>query len=488
MKTKILRQLMLYNYRYVFAYSLIAIFAAYFLLWQLGSVGPGLSATELDLAALHTNARESLFSSLHPLSAKLQIISLKLFGVSTWSIRIPHILIAATTLLLLYQILKKWFGKPTSLLSVALVATADWFLFSARHATGAIELSLWLTLALLSIMKLLERKSKWAIPLATSLICLVFVPFGIYIALTIVVGSLTCRVIRERILELPKKYKAFAVIAAITAASFLLFTVAGDLTIGKKLLGFSNALPLTPVEYIKNAIVNSASIVAVLPETNPTTGPSGVFFVRFFELTFVLFGVFMFWKTRVNRLNVIVLVIALVSILVSGFSNDSASRSLLVVPFIIFITAGMRYFMYRWQKVFPKNPYARMAAFAPVILLLALTGYIHHQSYFQIWPRQTATANAFSYQLAKAQEQLNQSGLKTCSVTTNNTSLATLIKESDTRCKPAFNAAPVEPKSGELQLIEPTILSSSKYTNNYNQRALTSANSQSTTLWVVRSR
>lgn len=478
---------MLYSYRYIFAYSLIALFSAYFLFWQLGSIGPGLSSTELDLAATHTNARESLLASLHPLSAKLQILSLKIFGISTWSIRVPHLIISGATLLLLYQILKKWFGKPTSLLSVALVATADWFLFTARHATGAIELSFWLTLALLSIMKLLERKTIWALPLIVSLTCMVFVPFGFYIAATIVIGCLTCRVIRERLIELRVPYKLFALIVPLVSAGFLVYVVAGNLTIGKSLLGFTGGLPLTPVDYIRNAITNSASIVAVLPNTNPVTGPSGVFFVRFFELTFVLFGIFMFWKTRVNRLNLIVLSVAMVAILVSGFSNDSASRALLIVPFIIFITAGMRYFMHRWQKTFPKNPYARMAAFLPVILLLSLTAYLHYQSYFLLWPRQTATANAFSYQLRAAQEQLNKPGFASCSVVTNNESLITLLRESNTRCKPTFEPSVNDPKPGQFQLIEPTILSSYKYTTTFEQRALTAPNSESTTLWVVRS-
>ncbi len=486
MKGKTLRQIMLYNYRYVFAYSFIGIFIAYFLFWQLGSIGPGLAGPETQIAALHTNARVAIETPLYPMFSSLQMISLKVFGISAYTIRIPSIIIAITTLLLLYQILKKWFGKPTALLSVALVATADWYLFTARLATGSIELSFWFVVALLSITKIIEHKSIWTVPLAGSLIALWFVPFGPYLSIALTIGVLSCRIIRERIFEANKKQRALVLLVSLIGAGLLLYTSIQDLNFVKSLLGLEAGIP-TASEYYKSLMTNGSSIVAVLPATNPINGPHGVFFVRFFELTFVLFGVFMFWKTRINRLNLILIAITIVLFFISGFSNTSGANSLLVVPFIIFMTAGIRYFIHRWQKTFPKNPYARMAALIPITILLSLTALQHHQSYFILWPHQTTTVNAFSYDLKLAQTELNTAddSLR-CTVITGNTDIITLLEASKTDCTLTTQSTVTPLGRDEKQLIAPDIARSSPASTGTVSRALTSASTDQPIRWIVR--
>lgn len=486
MKGKTFKQLMLYNYRYIFVYSLIAIFVCYFLFWQLSSIGPGLSIEETHVAAVHTNARLSLQEPLYPLFAKLQIFSLYIFGANSYSIRIPSVLIGVATLLFLYQILKKWFGKPTALLSTALVATADWFLFTARLANGAIEFSFWIVLALLSITKLIERKQIYSIILAVSLVSLLFVPFGIYVSTGLIIGILSCRVIRERVFEIKLVYKILSALIILAGSGFFAYSVLGDHNFAKLTLGISNGLPGIS-EYIKAVLTNGSSAVAVVPGTNPVNGPSGVFFVRFFELTFVLFGVFMFYKTRINRLNLILICISIALLALSGL-NGQGANSLLIVPAVIFITAGLRYFIHRWQKTFPRNPYARMAAFLPILGLLLLTAMQHHQSYFVLWPRQTATVNNFSYDLTLASTELNMSdSTKKCSVVTPDNDLRLLLETNDYSCPTSFTTALETIGEDEKQIVAPQLVQNIALDDNTSVRALTSPNSQSSVRWIVRS-
>lgn len=485
MKGKTLKQLMLYNYRYIFAYSLIGIFIGYFLFWQLGSIGPGLSTQETHIAAVHTNARLSLQEPLYPLFAKLQVFSLYIFGANSYSIRIPSVVIGVVTLLFLYQILKKWFGKPTALLSIALVATADWFLFTARLANGSIEFSFWMVLALMSITKLIERKQGYSIILTASLLALLFVPFGVYVSIGLVIGILSCRVIRERVFEVKPIFKIISSFMLLIIIGFLGYSIFKDVELGKSILGLSNGVPSVS-QYIKSVLTNGSSVVAVVPATNPVNGPNGVFFVRFFELTFVLFGVFMFYKTRINRLNLILISLSLALLALSGLGGLGAS-SLLIVPAVIFITAGLRYFIHRWQKTFPNNPYARMAAFIPIMTLLFLTAIQHHQSYFILWPNQTSTVNNFSYDLALAKNELNkQDDSETCTVITQDEDLRLLLETNSFGCKTSFQDKLTPVSKNQKQLIAPQLISTATQPNNVSTKAITSGSTDSPIRWIVR--
>ena len=55
MKTRTLKQLVLYNYRYIFGYLIVFLFSIYFLGWRLGSLVPGLAPLEIVTAAANTN-------------------------------------------------------------------------------------------------------------------------------------------------------------------------------------------------------------------------------------------------------------------------------------------------------------------------------------------------------------------------------------------------------------------------------------------------
>ncbi|MCA9309474.1 glycosyltransferase family 39 protein [Candidatus Saccharibacteria bacterium] len=486
MKSKTLRQLLLYNYRYIFAYAFIFFFVGFFLLWRIGTVGPGLSQAELDVAAVHTNAREALATPIYPLFAKLQVFSLKIFGVSTYSIRIPSVLIGATTILLLYQILKKWFGKPTALIGVAFVATADWFLFVARQATGAIEFSFWIVVALYSITKLLERRSMWAIGLAASFVALMFVPFGPYAVAILMISVTSSRVLRERLLAISTLDKTLTVLIVLAGIGFIAYTAMSNNLMIAKLLGVEAGIP-TPIEYAKNVITNGAAIVGTVPATNPANGVSGLFFVRFFELSFIIFGLFMFWKTRINKLNLVIVILAAALFFIGGLNRTADAAALLIVPGIIFITAGMRYFIHRWQKTFPKNPYARMIAFIPVVILLVLTTLQHQQTYFVLWPRQTATASAYTYDLQLLEGELATTS-KSCTIVTRDQTIRTLVLADEHSCDPKFTDTITAIKKDEIQILGPEFTVNLKPTDNVLVRGLVSSKTDDSTRWVVRER
>ncbi len=481
MKTRTLKELLLYNYRYWFGYSIVVGFIVYFLGWQIGSLQGGISQPELAAAARHTSVAEIVKLPIYPLHSLHQFLSFKLFDINLLTIRISGSLLGLFVAFTLYSLLKRWFGKPTALLSTAIFISADWFLSIARLGTGGIEFSFWLCLALLCFTKLLEHRTKWLLLYVFSLAGLLFAPFGIYAVITLIVSLFACRVFRERTQQAPLLIKVLSVGLLLTSVGLIIYTSIQNVEFIKNLLGIQN-LP-TVGEYVKNAFGNMSSVVAVLPNANLVISPTGIFFIRFFELIFILFGVIMFWRTRVNRLNLTVLVLSIVLVLASGLSAGSRGGGLVLIPAAIFMTAGIRHLVHRWQRTFPKNPYARVGAYVPMALLFISVVSLHYVSYFQLWPNQPTTQAAFSRDFMLAKTELNKADYaqKQCFVESTDQSFNRLLVAANTVCTPYFPQSTISQKLPEALLVKP----GSPLISTRTKRVLTSDASTDNIRWIV---
>lgn len=440
MKVKTLKSLVLYNYRFIFAYIIIFLFAGYFLFWRLGSLPRGLSEVELVTAAQSSSLSFIFSQPLYPLHSLLQWLSLQLLEPSTISIRLPSVIMAGATVLLLYIVLKKWFGRVMALISSALFLSADWFLFIGRQGTGAIEFSFWFVVIIFSLMKLIEKKTNWLLMFSLALSVLLFVPFGPYAALTTAICFFFCKMFRSRANTAPFTIKLFSALLPVVAVFIVGWLTYLNTDFLKQLFGLVE-IP-SAYNYLKNTVLNSSGVFMIWPDNNPLIGPSGVFLIRFFELIFMLFGLVMLWVTRVNRLNLVVIANAIVLGLVSGLSLDVRGGSLLLIPAAIFMTAGLRHFVHRWQRTFPKNPYARIALYIPLIILVSTAVLLHFQSYFVLWPHQTATNRAYRQDFALLQAELQKPG--TCALNGVPAHYRELLEDTECEIVPANQTSSAE--------------------------------------------
>jgi len=460
MKVKTLKSLVLYNYRFIFAYLVIFLFAGYFLFWRLGSLPRGLSEVELLSAAQSASMSAFFEQPLYPLHSLLQWLSLQVFDPGTISIRLPSVILAGGTVLLLYTVLKKWFGKVMALLSSAIFLSADWFLFIGRQGTGVIEFSFWFIVAIFALMKLIEKKPNWVVLLSLSLSILLFVPFGPYVALTTAICFFACKMFRSRASGARfavKLLSAFIPVIAVFTVGWLTYL---NIDFLRQIFGIVE-IP-SAYNYFKNTVLNSSGVFMIWPDNNPLIGPSGVFLIRFFELLFMLFGLVMLWVTRVNRLNIVVIANAVVLGLVSGLSLDVRGGSLLLIPAAIFMTAGLRHFVHRWQRTFPKNPYARIALYIPLIILFSTAVLLHFQSYFVLWPHQTATNRAYRQDFTLLQNELQKPG--TCALSSVPSHYKELLTDTSCDIVPAnqtstaeriISSKPIKAEATQLILTDP---------------------------------
>lgn len=436
MKIRTLKQILLYNYRYVFAYSCMVVFILFFLCWRLWSHPSGVSDVELEYAATNADFMGVLSNPSFILHSILQWISMQIMGATALSFRIPSVIIAAITVILTYLLLKKWFGKPMSLLTTTLIVSADWYLFISRLGTGSIEFTLWLTAALLAITRLMAKKPFALQTLSISLVLLSFTSFGIYAAITIVACLFFMKPFRLKIQEATKNQKIAA--GSILLIGLIVFIYSSFSSSGfiQSMLGISGSLP-SPVQYVKNVANNATSPILVTPNNDPLFGLTAVVYFRIFEAIFMLFGLIMLWKSRVNKLNIMVLILTLVLCLLSGLSSEPIGASLILLPAMIYLAAGLKHLIFRWKKTFPKNPYARIAGYGPLGVLVILVVISHYLSYFQIWSSQTEMRLTFSKEYTLLTKELSREGR--CVIIGAKEEIRELISKTPTTCDTSFS-------------------------------------------------
>jgi hypothetical protein len=438
MKIRSLKEVLLYNYRYWFGYAIVFTFGLYFLLWRLTTLNGGLSAEELSTASSHISARGILNLPVSLIHADLQWLSMKLFDINTLAIRLPSVILTIATAFILYSLLKKWFGKPAALISTSIFLSSDWVLYFARSGTNYIEFSFWLVLAILGLTKLLEKQKVGLFFLTMSSIGLLFTPLGIFAAFSLASVLIFNKTFRSRLLENNNAVIIGSGVAILAAFIAFIFSAFNNTQFMKTLIPL-NGLSFTA--FFKNIFLNTASIAGAIPTANAQFSTTGILFIRFSVVIIALFGIYMLFKTKLNRLNLLVIELFVLLIIIGGLLGDGAGSSLLLIPVIICVTAGMRHLLHRWNQVFPNNPYARLTAYIPLVLLCVITTLMHHAIYFTLWPSQSQTRAIFSNDLTSLQEELNKntSASSKCIVLSQNQALQSLILASKTKCIPKFD-------------------------------------------------
>ncbi len=437
MKIKAIKQALLNNYRYWFAYIGIFVFGAYFLTWQLRVIGPGLSQVELTTAAHNASLSTVLSQPFNLLHSLLGRLSIYLFDVSTLSIRLPSIILAALTAFLAYKLIRRWFGKPTALLATLVLLSADWYLSIGRLGAASIELSFWLVLSMVAYTKLLELKCKWLPVLTLAYGALLFVPFGPYVVLILLAGQLIFGTFREKLAQAPSFLKIMSLLILLVALGGFIFSIVRVPHFITTVLVLS---PLPSIhQFFLNIVHNSGGIIALIPSRSALLGPTGMFIVRFFELIFIMFGIAMLWHGRKNRLGLMVLVLGLFFTILSGLSSGPDAAGLQLVIAILLIATALRHLLHRWQKAFPRNPYARIVAFLSLSFLLIAVLFMHYQTYFVLWPSQTTTHQVFNSDFLLVQDELKAiEGNSVCTVVTTDKNYITLLQKSPHSCQLQF--------------------------------------------------
>ena len=405
MKRIIISKLFLYRYRFIIGYVVLGV-AFIALLFTLPMFAQnGLSEAEMSSA---TNSyylgKDGLLNGdlVDAPYRLLQKLSITIFGLSAYAVKLPSIIIGLLLGLLLILLLNRWFKSNVSLLASCLIVLSTPFLFLAGNGTPLIMLVFWPTLLLWLGSKIQgEKRPKpmYCFMFAIAMLGSIFTPYMIYFAVFCVLFVLVqphLRFIVKGLPKLPLVMVGIIVLAGFTALGISIHN--HPETISELLFGAGFR-----AENFWNNIV-----AGLAPVFSWHHNLESVFLAPLVSLpTFALalIGLFSTTKGFFASRNSIASVLTVFSLIIAGFQPQAIV--FIMLPFAILVAHGLKYLLEKWYGLFPENPYARISALLPLTILfgfMIIPGLLQYIYGYRYNPN---IANEFSDDLNIIQENLS---------------------------------------------------------------------------------
>ena len=357
-KKLVISKLFLYRYRFIIGFTLLGLaFAG--LLFGLPLLSPGgLSDAEMQSAVISTNLSPASILNGEVVDLPyhaLQKLSITLFGLTAYAIKLPSIIIGLLLGALLILLLNRWFKT-----NVALFA-------SILAVLSVIMLVFWPTLLLWlgsKIQGVVKPKPLYCFLFAFALLGAIFTPHLIYLAAFIVIFALLHPHLRFTIKTLPVAPLVITTIIILLGLAALVTAAVINPAIITELLWAP--------DFSLSRFWHNLS-TAFLPFFSWNTAIESVFLaplVGLGSVALAIVGLLSTAKGFFASRNSIASCLIVFTVFLAGLSPESAI--LLLLPLAILIAHGLRYILDKWYDLFPDNPYARISAIFPIAIFLSV--------------------------------------------------------------------------------------------------------------------
>ena len=331
----------LYKKRFIIGYILLAISFLGLILLVPTLAPVGLSNAEMNSAITSQNLDvHSVFSgNLIDLPYHLlQKIVFKFFGITSYTIRIPSIIMGGLLGFLIILLLNRWFKNNTAIIASIITVLSSSFLFLVSNGTPLIMIVFWPTLLLWVGSKVQGVKRPapiWCFIFAIALFLSSFTPYMLYLVILILIYTVWHPHLRFTIKKLPRL--PFFLVSAIILTGF----------------GFMDYILLNHPDIIQPLLFSGNFKI------------SGYFnnlkqaFLPFFSWHGVIESIFL--APQISLPATIIAVIGLIS----TFKGFFASRNSIAIFLILFTIV-----INKWFDLFPENPYAKLFGVIPITFFL----------------------------------------------------------------------------------------------------------------------
>ncbi len=409
MKKIIISKLFLYRYRFIIGYIILGL-AFTVLLFLLPVIAQnGLSEAEINSAtsSYYFGKAGIVNGDLVDMPYRiLQKYSIVIFGLTTYAVKLPSIIIGLLLGLLLILLLNRWFKSNVSLLASCLIVLSTPFLFLAGSGTPLIMIVFWPTLLLWLGSKIQgEKRPKplYSIAFAIIMLLSIFTPYMVYFAVFCVIFVLLQPHLRFVIKSLPKL--PLIIVGVLLLAIFVL--------LGINIINHPNTLMellFGKDFHIGNFFGNIATGFA--PLFSWFNGIESVFLSPLISLpifVLALIGLFSTTKGFFASRNSIASMLIVFCILITGFNPDAVV--FFILPFSILVAHGLKYLLEKWYGLFPENPYARISALIPLTILFVMMILPNLLQYIYGYRYNPNVANEFDYNLNVIRRNLTNENL-----------------------------------------------------------------------------
>lgn len=381
MRQSIIRELTLYRYRYFLGFGLFLVALCLLLSLRLDLAPSGISQAEMDSATYSAAIDLPKIFSQQMVDLPYHLVqkfSLKIFGVTEFAIILPSILFALVTGIVFLSMVKRWFRYNVAIITGFIFITSAAFLTLGRTGTPEIMPTFWLSVMLLITTNIVHPRAKTSPWFAAGIIVL---PFSLYTPLMIypyiaaaIAGTLHPHVRFALRRIKPTQYLLGSIYLIVVLVPLIASFTAYPQQI-TTLLGLPEDMPsLQDIAGNMQLIFQS---IFGLAQASVGSIPRPLFGAA--SLILIILGIMRAIADRYSARSYILFAWCL---LIAPFVIIDPSKLLIyLVPLSLFLAIGVQTIIYEWYKLFPSNPYARIAGLIPLTILLlgiVFSNYIHY--------------------------------------------------------------------------------------------------------------
>lgn len=356
-----------YKWRYILGYGLTVLVigtmlavAAFYIPHELrqGEIESTITSASLGTASMAPNAVIDLPYHL------LQKLSFVLFGVSTFTIKLPSIILAAFTALGVFLLVRTWFKTSVAMLATLLVTVTSQFLFLSQDGTPAIMFaftSIWLLFVATFVTRLKHFGLFWKVVTCIVMAASLYTPLGVYLVLVMLVTALFHPHIRFLIKRLNKYKLAIALFLGACAIIPLVYAIALDNSIANTLLGI-------PASF---ANIKSDSLRALSDMFGFASTATGYLIRPLYPIGIALLMLVGLYRILTNRYTARSYITIAWGAIITLLLLINPDRTTAFFPVsVILVSYGIIEMIRSWYNIFPRNPYARVLGMVPIVILV----------------------------------------------------------------------------------------------------------------------
>lgn len=353
----------LYRWRYTIGYLVIALVTICILSVAVLYVPGALRQGEMDTAV---RTGELSAKSLTPAMVVdlpyhiLQRVIFMALGVTTLTIKLPSVVLGIGTTIGIFLLVKSWFRRNVAILVTVLAITTTQFLYLIQDGTPSIMYSfvtIWLLVAATHITRGTLFNTFWKVDTCVLMAISLYSPLGGYLVIAMAITASFHPHIRYVLRRISPLRLALAAVLGLLSIAPLVYAAIIDHSVASALLG----LPTGTLNLKHNLLTVGQDLFGFFSTSNNyilrPLYSLGVFLL-------MLLGLYKLVTVKYTARSYTVLILGTLMVPLVILNPDHVTS--LYPLAVLMIAMGIATLIVNWYKLFPRNPYARVAGLLPL--------------------------------------------------------------------------------------------------------------------------
>jgi hypothetical protein len=392
MKKDSLRRSIFYRHRVLWGFGFFIIITALLAGYNFWSLPGGLTEAEMTAASISGHWSPLAVSASSDWLVNLpwnflQSTSIHIFGLSTFSVRLPAVILMCLVAAGMFFLIKKWSRFSLAMIGGLLMSASVLFISLARGGTPAAMALFLIVCALAAATTIVVDKRSKLVALAAKIavgICLallIYFPGGLYVTIALLLTGLLHPKVRLLLVRIKVWKMLLATLLAFCLMLPLIWTVAlhwsngGSETLYQLLL-FDGQWSIANLTAVLDALFGSSAdlVQGIMVPVITIVG-----------LLLVVIGITRALVDAFSARSYLVLSTLAMTLVIS--LRQPGLIYLLLLPITLLTALGMEVLISKWYSLFPRNPYARGTAVVMLSVLVmavactSLMQYLSNQNY-----------------------------------------------------------------------------------------------------------